>query len=76
MQAGPSRHLFEHWAPDVRNGVIITGYSIEGTLARVSATQSALINLASTLPLSGYPPSASELTYLSFCIILGHHYRT
>ncbi len=36
MDIGPSRELFELWAPDSRNGVIITGYSIEGTLARVS----------------------------------------
>ncbi|TFK74049.1 Metallo-hydrolase oxidoreductase [Pluteus cervinus] len=33
MQVGPSRELFELWAPDARNGLIITGYSIEGTLA-------------------------------------------
>ena len=37
MDVGPSRELFELWAPDSRNGVIITGYSIEGTLARVSS---------------------------------------
>lgn len=37
MQVGPSRELFELWAPDARNGLIITGYSIEGTLARVSS---------------------------------------
>lgn len=36
MDVGPSRELFELWASDSRNGVIITGYSIEGTLARVS----------------------------------------
>ena len=36
MGAGPSRELLELWAPDSRNGVIITGYSIEGTMARVS----------------------------------------
>ncbi|KAK7472525.1 endoribonuclease ysh1 [Stygiomarasmius scandens] len=34
MQSGPSRELFELWAPDSRNGLIITGYSVEGTLAR------------------------------------------
>ncbi|KAF8069967.1 beta-lactamase-like protein [Lyophyllum atratum] len=34
MQVGPSRELFELWAPDSRNGLIITGYSIEGTMAR------------------------------------------
>lgn len=38
MDVGPSRELFELWAPDSRNGLIITGYSIEGTLARVSRT--------------------------------------
>lgn len=37
MQSGPSRELFELWAPDARNGLIITGYSIEGTLAKVSS---------------------------------------
>lgn len=36
MQVGPSRELFELWAPDARNGLIITGYSIEGTPAKVS----------------------------------------
>lgn len=35
MTSGPSRELLELWAPDSRNGVIITGYSIEGTMARV-----------------------------------------
>ncbi|KAG6865517.1 endoribonuclease ysh1 [Blastosporella zonata] len=39
MQVGPSRELFEHWAPDSRNGLIITGYSIEGTLARDIMTE-------------------------------------
>ncbi|TFK44227.1 mRNA 3'-end-processing protein YSH1 [Crucibulum laeve] len=34
MDVGPSRELFELWASDSRNGLIITGYSIEGTLAR------------------------------------------
>ena len=36
MGSGPSRELLELWAPDSRNGVIVTGYSIEGTMARVS----------------------------------------
>ncbi|KZT72184.1 Metallo-hydrolase/oxidoreductase [Daedalea quercina L-15889] len=34
MDSGPSRELLELWAPDSRNGVIVTGYSIEGTTAR------------------------------------------
>ncbi|KAH9061372.1 beta-lactamase-like protein [Lactarius vividus] len=34
LQPGTSRELFELWAPDPRNGLIVTGYSVEGTLAR------------------------------------------
>jgi len=33
-QSGPSRELLELWAPDARNGFILTGYSVEGTMAR------------------------------------------
>ncbi|KAF4748663.1 Integrator complex subunit 11, partial [Perkinsus olseni] len=33
LQSGTSRELFEQWAPDPKNGVIITGYSVAGTLA-------------------------------------------
>ncbi|KIJ67750.1 hypothetical protein HYDPIDRAFT_126073 [Hydnomerulius pinastri MD-312] len=34
MHAGSSRELLELWAPDPRNGLIVTGFSVEGTLAR------------------------------------------
>ncbi|KAF2865007.1 beta-lactamase-like protein [Massariosphaeria phaeospora] len=34
LQSGMSRELLERWAPDPRNGVIITGYSVEGTMAK------------------------------------------
>eukprot|EP00931_Biecheleriopsis_adriatica_P107113 TRINITY_DN81447_c0_g1_i1.p1 TRINITY_DN81447_c0_g1~~TRINITY_DN81447_c0_g1_i1.p1 ORF type:complete len:699 (+),score=113.97 TRINITY_DN81447_c0_g1_i1:59-2155(+) len=33
LQSGASRELFESWAPDKKNGVILTGYSVNGTLA-------------------------------------------
>mmetsp|Transcript_60274 Transcript_60274/g.135726 ORF Transcript_60274/g.135726 Transcript_60274/m.135726 type:complete len:692 (-) Transcript_60274:10-2085(-) len=33
MNSGASRELFEVWAPDKRNGIIVTGYSVGGTLA-------------------------------------------
>jgi hypothetical protein len=33
LQSGISRQLFEHWCDDERHGVIIAGYTIEGTLA-------------------------------------------
>lgn len=34
LQNGPSRTLLEKWAPDAKNGVVITGYSVEGTMAK------------------------------------------
>ncbi|MCJ1435626.1 endoribonuclease ysh1 [Xylographa pallens] len=34
MQNGISRNLLERWAPSDRNGVVITGYSVEGTMAK------------------------------------------
>ncbi|KAK3881838.1 hypothetical protein Pcinc_013744 [Petrolisthes cinctipes] len=34
MQSGLSRELFEIWCPDPKNGVIIAGYCVEGTLAK------------------------------------------
>lgn len=33
LQSGGSRELFENWSPDKRNGIIVTGYSVNGTLA-------------------------------------------
>ncbi|KEP65426.1 UNVERIFIED_CONTAM: cleavage and polyadenylation specifity factor protein [Hammondia hammondi] len=33
LQSGASREIFEAWAPDAKNGVILTGYSVKGTLA-------------------------------------------
>lgn len=40
-----SRELLELWAPDNRNGLIVTGYSVEGTLARVSLDGSGPLRL-------------------------------
>ncbi|EJT97328.1 Metallo-hydrolase/oxidoreductase [Dacryopinax primogenitus] len=34
MQSGASRELLEMWAPDRRNGIVLTGYSVEGSMAR------------------------------------------
>ena len=38
MQSGLSRQLFEVWCTDKRNGVIVAGYCVEGTLAKVRPT--------------------------------------
>lgn len=34
LQNGVSRSLLERWAPDAKNGLVITGYSVEGTMAK------------------------------------------
>ncbi|KAK2629260.1 hypothetical protein QTJ16_000080 [Diplocarpon rosae] len=34
LQNGVSRELLERWAPSDKNGVVITGYSVEGTMAK------------------------------------------
>ncbi|KAK3725515.1 endoribonuclease ysh1 [Vermiconidia calcicola] len=34
LQNGVSRSLLERWAPNEKNAVIITGYNVEGTMAR------------------------------------------
>ncbi|KAF9887386.1 endoribonuclease ysh1 [Aspergillus nanangensis] len=34
LQTGTSRELLERWASNERNGVIMTGYSVEGTMAK------------------------------------------
>lgn len=34
LQTGTSRELLERWAPSERNGVVLTGYSVEGTMAK------------------------------------------
>lgn len=43
MDSGSSRELLELWAPDPRNGLIITGYSVEGTLAKVSGRRAFVV---------------------------------
>ena len=40
---GVSRELLEKWAPDPRNGLIITGYSVEGVMARTIMNEPAEI---------------------------------
>lgn len=39
LQNGVSRELLERWAPNERNGVVITGYSVEGTMAKQIVTE-------------------------------------
>ncbi|KAI5864338.1 beta-lactamase-like protein [Durotheca rogersii] len=58
LQNGVSRELLERWAPNEKNGVIITGYSVEGTMAKhivqepdqIQAVMSRNVNAARRAP--------------------------
>ncbi|KAK4048247.1 endoribonuclease ysh1 [Microbotryomycetes sp. JL221] len=60
---GVSRELLEKWAPDPRNGLIITGYSVEGVMARTIMNEPTEI-----AALNGGPKISRRLSvdYISF----------
>ncbi|KAF5272409.1 hypothetical protein FQA39_LY07877 [Lamprigera yunnana] len=62
MQSGLSRELFESWCTDVKNGVIIAGYCVEGTLAKaiLSEPEEILTMVGQKLPLK------MSVDYISF----------
>lgn len=67
LQSGLSRELLELWCTDKRNGVVIPGYVVEGTLANVRRIFS--ISLVDSL-------SISSLTLFSFSMSLSHSSQT
>jgi len=62
LQNGTSRKLFEQWCSDPRNGVIIAGYCVEGTLAKEILLQPKEITSLSGRRL----PLTCEVKYVSF----------
>ncbi|KAK9878570.1 hypothetical protein WA026_022640 [Henosepilachna vigintioctopunctata] len=62
MQSGLSRELFESWCTDTKNGVIIAGYCVEGTLAKtiLSEPEEITTMLGQKLPLK------MSVDYISF----------
>ncbi|KAF9244896.1 beta-lactamase-like protein [Melanogaster broomeanus] len=62
MNAGSSRELLELWAPDPRNGLIVTGYSVEGTLARDILDEPEEITSLRSIPI----PRKLSVDYVSF----------
>lgn len=54
LQSGVSRELLEKWAPDPKNAVIMTGYSVEGTMAKELLTEphtiQSITNSEKTIP--------------------------
>ncbi|XP_070566545.1 cleavage and polyadenylation specificity factor subunit 3-like isoform X1 [Ptychodera flava] len=62
MQSGLSRELFESWCTDRRNGVIIAGYCVEGTLAKHILSQPEEVTTMSGQKL----PLKMSVDYISF----------
>lgn len=62
MQSGLSRELFELWCSDAKNGVIIAGYCVEGTLAKTILSEPEEITTMSGLKL----PLNMSVDYISF----------
>ncbi|XP_052067677.1 cleavage and polyadenylation specificity factor subunit 3-like [Mytilus californianus] len=62
MQSGLSRELFENWCTDKRNGCIIAGYCVEGTLAKhiLSEPEDIVTMAGARLPLK------CSVDYISF----------
>ncbi|CAD5228272.1 unnamed protein product [Bursaphelenchus okinawaensis] len=62
LQNGLSRELFELWCPDSKNGCIIAGYCVEGTLAKHILSEPEEI-----VALAGHKlPMRLEVGYFSF----------
>jgi cleavage and polyadenylation specificity factor subunit 3 len=61
MQSGVSRELLEKWAPDEKNAVIITGYSVEGTMAKLIAHEPPEITATMTAKREASMPGKKEV---------------
>ena len=62
MQNGLSRELFEKWCTDRRNGVILAGYFVEGTMAKEIMTHPEEIQTMAGQKL----PLKMQVEYMSF----------
>ncbi|KYQ93979.1 beta-lactamase domain-containing protein [Tieghemostelium lacteum] len=62
LQSGLSRQLFERWCSDKRNGVVIPGYTVEGTLAKHIMSEPKEITRSDGINV----PLSLSVTYVSF----------
>lgn len=64
LQTGTSRELLERWAPSERNGVVMTGYSVEGTMAKQLLNEPdqipAVMSKVSTIQSRGRVPGGND----------------
>lgn len=66
LQSGLSRELFEKWCSDKRNGVVLPGYCVEGTLAKHIMSEPAEITSSSGVSL----PLNMSVSYVSISKLL------
>ena len=62
MQSGLSRDLFESWCGDAKNGCIVAGYCVEGTLAKHILSEPEEISTLNGQKL----PLKAQVSYISF----------
>jgi len=62
LQSGLSRELFELWCSDSKNGVILPGYCVEGTLAKHILSEPTTITTTNGMTL----PLKLSVHYISF----------
>lgn len=62
LQSGISRELFERWCSNPKNGVLVPGYCVEGTLAKHIMSEPATIKTSTGL----VAPLKMSVTYISF----------
>ena len=62
MQSGLSRELFENWCTDAKNGCIVAGYCVEGTLAKMILSEPEEITAMNGQKL----PLKMQVNYISF----------
>src|ERR1700730_3261001 len=62
LQNGLSRELLEMWCSDSRNGLVITGYAVEGTLAKQVMSEPEQITAMNGSKL----PFKMSVNYISF----------
>ncbi len=79
MQSGLSRQLFEAWCTDKRNGVLIAGYCVEGTLAKVHDILIVLQSCTTTFKVVGIFDPHSRFNAHKLCLEMvrtnHHHHR-
>ena len=72
MQSGLSRELFENWCTDAKNGCIVAGYCVEGTLAKTILSEPEEITAMNGQKL----PLKMQVNYISFSAHTDYRWET